>query len=79
MTSSSLSGLKPPATNKMDKEVQVSILLHCIDEACVEVYNTLGLTDEEKKKYDTIIKKIWGVLCTHQEWKKNLHIFFTRG
>lgn len=36
-------------TNKMDDEVQVAVLLHCMGEACVDVYDTLELTVDEKK------------------------------
>lgn len=65
-------------TNKMDEEVQVAILLHCIGEACVDVYNTLGLTDEEKKKYDTVLKKFEDYFVPIKNESVNSHIFFTR-
>lgn len=65
-------------TNKMDDEVQVAVLLHCIGEACVDVYNTLGLTDEEKKKYGVVLKKFEDYFVPIKNESVNSHIFFTR-
>lgn len=50
-------------TNKMDDEVQVAVLLHCMGEACVDVYDTLELTVDEKKNMKQCLKSLKIILC----------------
>ena len=65
-------------TNKMAEEVQVAVLLHCIRESCVEVYNTLGLTDVEKKSYDTVLNTFEAYFVPIKNESVSSHLFFTR-
>jgi len=64
--------------NNKASEVKVAILLHVLGEEAVEKFNTFTLTQEEKKKYETVITA-WENYCvpkTNESVER--HIFFAR-
>lgn len=63
----------------MSEEVQIAILLHCIGESCIDVYNTFSFDNEEdKKKYDVVLKKFEDYFVPVKNESVNSHVFFTR-
>ena len=51
--------LKATKAEQKDEETQVVILLHCIGEDDLEVFNTFEFgTEEDKKKLDLVLKKL---------------------
>ena len=49
---------KATEMNKKSSGTQAAILLHCIREEVLEIFDTLELTQEEKENYDTVMNKL---------------------
>ncbi|KAL4710634.1 hypothetical protein ACJJTC_003270 [Scirpophaga incertulas] len=61
-----------------DEETQIAVLLHCMGEQCVEIYNTFNFNDEEEKKFDSVIDQFNKYFIPIQNECFNSHIFFSR-
>lgn len=60
------------------EDVQVALLLHCIGPQCLEVYNTLELTETEKQRYEVVLSKLENHFIPTKNESVASHMFFTR-
>ncbi|KAL4721007.1 hypothetical protein ACJJTC_016778 [Scirpophaga incertulas] len=70
--------LKASGGINQDEETQIAVLLHCMGEQCVEIYNTFNFNDEEEKKFDSVIDQFNKYFIPIQNECFNSHIFFSR-
>ena len=62
-----------------EEETKIAILLHCMGEKTLDIYNTLELNEEEKKDYIVVLKKLEEYFVPQRNETIKRHIFFTRG
>lgn len=59
-------------------DVQVALLLHCMGEQCIYVYNTFNLNAQEENDYELVMKKFVDYFVPKKNESINSHLFFTR-
>ena len=65
-------------SNLQDEKVQVAILLHCMGEQCIDIYNTFKLADDKKDKYEDVVKAFDAYFVPIKNESLYSHLFFTR-
>jgi len=64
--------------NKKSDEVKVAIFLNLIGEEGIDIYNNFGLSEEEKNKYDEVIRKFDEYLLPKKNIIYERFIFYKR-
>lgn len=70
------SGIKD--NQKMSEERKVAILLHCLGTEGQEVFNTLDISEEDKKKWEKVLEHLEAHFKTKENETINRHLFHTR-
>ncbi|XP_063370735.1 uncharacterized protein LOC134659059 [Cydia amplana] len=67
---------KASGADKKEDQIQVALLLHCMGEACIDIYNTLNL--DETATYIEVIAAFESYYIPKKNESVNSHMFFTR-
>lgn len=65
-------------SNSKPDAVKIAILLHCIGDEANEKYETFELTNAERAKYETVVKKFEDYCVPRKNETINRHVFFQR-
>lgn len=65
------------SADKQENKVQLALLLHCMGEQCLDIYNTFVLEDAQRN-YDAVIKKFDEYFIPTKNESFYSHLFFTR-